>query len=398
MASPLRALAVLLLACSLQELASKPVDMGMPLDAHATQAMARVVNIPSDMTLFNGKTGEVDYNLGAYSLLVANAKGGPSTAGAFQGPRVAGQIVDSNKTVALVTETRMLQSPDGIIKVMSHLQVAGTLNYKTTKADQEAKIKDTMPSDPYSFLELDATASVAGEGEDDVVLERDAEGLGAPRVAAQSARPARRRAGLPNRWFLHSSEDFTGTVRHAGEDGWRLHGHGSAESRAAPVSHCGNGNMFLGGHCEASSSEIRKVYTRLPPHSAVRVVGRFHFIDSWEGEAGYAKLDGRFKWTRHHGHTAVDASLNTRAAAARGGVAAAQQVARRAQAEEQSAAIKAGISLCGDETVAEHLFNVPVDVSVPHTGEEIEVVFGSLLDKDACHASWGVDDVEIYLR
>jgi hypothetical protein len=39
-----------------------------------------------------------------------------------------------------------------------------------------------------------------------------------------------------------------------------------------------------------------------------------------------------------------------------------------------------------------------VDVTIPHSGENVVVLFGSTLNKHPCEASFAVDDVIIYLK
>jgi len=33
-----------------------------------------------------------------------------------------------------------------------------------------------------------------------------------------------------------------------------------------------------------------------------------------------------------------------------------------------------------------------------HSADKIEVMFGALLKKSACEASWGIDDVTVYVK
>ena len=137
------------------------------------------------------------------------------------------------------------------------------------------------------------------------------------------------------------------------------------------------------------SSEMRKVYLKLPTHTHLRMTAKYHFIDAWEGEAAYAKVAGSYVWTEHHRAEKAD-KAETAGKAAAGGDGASAVVREMKEMK--------GISLCGDDAVAERRFNVPIDVTVPHVGKDVEVIFGSMLDGDACTASWGVDDVEIWLR
>ena len=57
-----------------------------------------------------------------------------------------------------------------------------------------------------------------------------------------------------------------------------------------------------------------------------------------------------------------------------------------------------GISVCGDENLADRL-SLLVDVTIPHSGPELRLAFGSSLthQKHPCEASFGFDDVSLRL-
>lgn len=181
--------------------------------------------------------------------------------------------------------------------------------------------------------------------------------LAANRVEAMSVNSA---GGLAVRgvqqWYLVHSEDFSGPQA----PGW---------SRPV-VSQCAGLHM-LGGYCKFSSGEVNKTFSGLPPHSLLRVVANYHFIDRWIGESGYMKLnigqDGCpvVVWSEQH-------------------------------AQQES---KNGLSLCGQNAVPEGKFVSSVDITVPHHLESVELAFGSTMDAaDPCDESWGVSSVEVYVR
>jgi len=156
-------------------------------------------------------------------------------------------------------------------------------------------------------------------------------------------------------WQLVYSDDFSG-----GEAGW---------SRPE-TTQCG-GVYMLGGYCKFSRGEVNKTFTGLPPHKQLKVVATYHFIDRWIGETGFMKLNvgmgdcGVAVWSQQH-----------------------------TQAEAKN-----GISLCGNAAVPEGKFAAPVDVTVPHKKDSVQVTFGSTMaDTDACDESWGISGVEIYVR
>lgn len=156
-------------------------------------------------------------------------------------------------------------------------------------------------------------------------------------------------------WSLVHSEDFSAV--------------GAGWSRPV-VSQCAGIHM-LGGYCKFSSGEVNKTFSALPPHSMVRVVANFHFIDRWIGESGYMKLNiGQDNcpvvvWSEQH-------------------------------AQQES---KNGLSLCGQSAVPEGKFASSIDITVPHHLESVQLAFGSTMDAaDPCDESWGVSGIEVYVR
>jgi len=121
-------------------------------------------------------------------------------------------------------------------------------------------------------------------------------------------------------------------------------------------------NTFLGGHCNFSFQEVNKTFKNLPPHNKLKVNAAFHMLDSWDGEYAYMKIAGEKVWTKRGQHPADK-----------------------------------GINICGGD-FNDPAFNIPVDVTVPHTSEEVLITFGSTLDEEPCNESFGIDDVMIYVR
>jgi hypothetical protein len=129
------------------------------------------------------------------------------------------------------------------------------------------------------------------------------------------------------------------------------------------VSRCKNSkNTFLGGHCNLSFNEVTKVFKSLPPHEKLKVNAAFHMLDSWDGEYAYMKIEDEKVWTKR-GQYSPDK----------------------------------GIDICGGDH-NDPAFNIPINVSIPHTGNEVKISFGSTLDEEPCNESFGIDDVMIYVR
>lgn len=143
-------------------------------------------------------------------------------------------------------------------------------------------------------------------------------------------------------WGLVYSEDFETEAK-----GW------SSQNRSTCA-----GDTFLGGACNMSNNESA-LKVNLEPHSRLRVKANYHMIDSWLGQTGYLKVDEVVLWSR----PGLFGKLNA----------------------------------CGGQS-PDAAMNLAIDVTLPHSSSSVSVVFGSTLPKDACEASYGVDDVEIYVQ
>jgi len=91
------------------------------------------------------------------------------------------------------------------------------------------------------------------------------------------------------------------------------------------------------------------------------------FIDSWDGESGYLKLDDKVVWTETYNHS--DGNSN----------------------------IAHGINICGNET-PERKFRRSIDLTVPHNSDSITLVFGATTDEHPCDESFGIDSVMLFVR
>lgn len=155
-------------------------------------------------------------------------------------------------------------------------------------------------------------------------------------------------------WKLVIFEDFQSSITGWSED---------------DISNCGSSpDLFLGGHCKLSNEQVAKNFT-LPSHNEVKVTANFHFIDKWEGESAYLKVDDKYVWTESY-----QSCNNLRASIC--------------QSE--------GINVCGDDYPDRMGYLVRYAGS--HTREEISLEFSSTLTRDSCEASWGIDNIEIYIR
>lgn len=180
--------------------------------------------------------------------------------------------------------------------------------------------------------------------------------LGARRVEATAVDAV---GGLSLRgvqqWQLVRAEDFSSKG-----EGWSN----------SQVSQCA-GVFMLGGYCRLSRGEVNKTFTGLPPHKQLRVVANFHFIDHWIGEAGYMKLNVGSGW---------------------------QPVIVWSEQHDESLS-RNGINLCGRSSTPEGKFSAPIDVTVAHQQDSVQISFGSTMeDCDPCDESWGISGLEVYTR
>ncbi|OMJ89222.1 hypothetical protein SteCoe_8608 [Stentor coeruleus] len=155
-------------------------------------------------------------------------------------------------------------------------------------------------------------------------------------------------------WKLVVVEDFQGQILGWSED---------------DISSCsGSIDYFLGGHCKFSNQIVSKSWT-LPKHEFVMLQITFHFLDKWEGESAYMKVDGNYVWSESY-----QACNNL----------------------HSSLCVYKGIDVCGDDFPDR--IGYPVKYTGKHTSESIMMEISTTLDRDPCEASWGIDDVQIFIK
>jgi hypothetical protein len=150
-------------------------------------------------------------------------------------------------------------------------------------------------------------------------------------------------------WALRYHEDFESDVK-----GWNVNA----------TSSCDGNDHHLGGHCNQVGEEVTKTFTNLGEHKFLRLQARYHFLDSWEGESAFAKIEGRNVWLDVNDVRGMHPNT---------------------------------LNACGGEH-PDMKMSVPIDVTIPHTADSVVVSFGSTLDEHPCNESFGVDDVMISVR
>jgi hypothetical protein len=109
-----------------------------------------------------------------------------------------------------------------------------------------------------------------------------------------------------NQWALFEHDDFE-----QNQNGWTIVNAASGTLRSTF-----NNDYSLGGYniC-GPNAYMEKVYYSLPPHTYVKVVLTYHFIDSWAGESGLVKIDNDTVWSQtsnanQHGINCTGTSVN----------------------------------------------------------------------------------------
>ena len=179
-------------------------------------------------------------------------------------------------------------------------------------------------------------------------------------------------------WSLFSSENFDDQNIGA----WKtndLH----VDQQTLSTTTCSHPtDFFLGGACVLSSGTVVKTFRGLPAHKQIRIKATLNFIDQWQGEQVWCKLNGNYVWLDTIGHPALEKPASLTAAVAR-------------NTKETSA-----MSVCGNSDHADIALGTLVDVTKRDDKDSVTIEFGTTVGKgiDACSQSWGVDDVQIYIR
>lgn len=218
---------------------------------------------------------------------------------------IMGKTVTSSLVTADVLETPLIRSPTGTITIDGNLRLTGESG------------SPSAAGKPISFL---STNEIVVNGK--------------------------------KQWAQWAHDHFQNTA-----EGWSHN----------QISSCARGEQstasdrFLGGHCNFANTNVSKTYRNLPPHTHLRLSARFHFLDQWRGETGFALVDQHYVWTESCGDPDGDDSSS-------------------------------GVDMCGG-AAADRKFSSPVHAVVEHNRPNATIVFGSTLDDHPCRHSFGVDDV-----
>ncbi|CDR94557.1 membrane protein, putative [Babesia bigemina] len=149
------------------------------------------------------------------------------------------------------------------------------------------------------------------------------------------------------------------------------------------ISSCGRSvDFFLGGPCKLSKGRVNRFYFGIPQHSEIRLTGRVHFFDQWNGETLSLKVDNNVVWSRKCNSASPDMAPS--------------EPHNWCPTLSNADCVRFGIDSCGQEYPDR--ISVHYDVSMRHSGGSMAVEFSSSLETDPCEASWGIDDVAVYIR
>ena len=132
------------------------------------------------------------------------------------------------------------------------------------------------------------------------------------------------------------------------------------------LSVCGSWGTMLGGYELTSDEEITNdLFMGGVPHNQLHVSMTYAAIDKWNGDTGYVELDG----------TAIFDEAIDNSDSADGQVCGSEGGGNNTKDSQHS-----------------------VDAIVGHTSESVLIVAGSTLNGSASAASFGIDEVEVWIR
>lgn len=170
-------------------------------------------------------------------------------------------------------------------------------------------------------------------------------------------------------WALHTLDVFSGgNDTESSMRGWQYKAAEqpglSEEERKRAVPYltleCQGLNIYT---TPAAPGFVSKSFKRLPKHRFVRVVATVHFVDDWQGETAWLKVDNNYVWTESLDQKTAGAQLN----------------------------------VCGKSQFPESKFSSVVDITLEHTGNNLHVQFGANLEHGS-EAFFGISNLQLYVR
>ena len=170
-------------------------------------------------------------------------------------------------------------------------------------------------------------------------------------------------------WKLVVEERFD----RAGPQGWTaFSAHAQAASNAR--GRCGPNvtprtDWFLGPY---TSAEVTKSFELPPDHTRVKVRANFHFLDDWDDQIAYMKLNGKIVWQRAHTMCGTYSIIP----------------------DIRALCLAKGVNACGSDGV--DAMGVLIQHELEYFSGKLDVTFGATLEKDN-GAAWGVDDLQLFV-
>lgn len=139
---------------------------------------------------------------------------------------------------------------------------------------------------------------------------------------------------------------------------------------SSAISTCGDsGKTLLGGYCNFANDEVSKTFTDLPSHSEIKISFNIDLIDSWDNKYVAAKVDSQIFWTKNRDWCP--------------GIL-------------EWYCTNTGLNVCG-RYIPDQVGTYVEFVTIHDLSELTFSVFSNL-DLDPCDASWGIYNVELYVR
>jgi len=124
--------------------------------------------------------------------------------------------------------------------------------------------------------------------------------------------------------------------------------------------HCNGLNILT---TSSSKKSVATAYENIPAHTQLRIVATVHFIDDWQGETAFLKINDHYMWTMGH--------------------------------DQQNT--KHQINVCGNKVYPESQFTMSIDIAFWNTDPKLSILFGCNLEEGA-EAYFGVSSVNLYSR
>lgn len=257
--------------------------------------------------------------------------------------------IQNNLDMLKREETKMIKALAG--SAMTNLVIEAG-------AGDTAQFKFGCKSNFYSFAANGATQnfSVSHAGEPLVSINKEDE------ILMQSSKVK-----------VPTGIDVSGEFRVRDVPQWRLLHEENFSSEASgwtnnTVTECGGVHM-LGGYCQFGQGEVSKTFNITERHSHVRIEATYHFIDAWDTESGYMRLDhgskGELQYAWIERYSAFSGDY--------------------------------GINVCGGRW-PEGKFASPINVAIPHSKSTLKIGFGATIEQDPCDESFGVSGLRIYIK